>query len=262
MIPKIENIAKSSFMKERTIPFLFLLALLLPSCSHKTVVGIAETCTGRSAVAGRSYVEAVARGGNVPLVIPDNEYAGELLKKIDILLLIGGEDVNPSYYGAEPSPNLGAVNGRRDTFEMKLIQEAIKHRIPIFGICRGEQVLNVAFGGTLIQHLLGAEKHMSLPTKEDNIHRVLARQESFAARIYGAECTVNSSHHQGIEHPGKGLSAAMVSEDGVIEALEHDSLPVWSVQWHPERMCFSRRRNDTADGSLIFRFFLEQCRSR
>ena len=70
---------------------------------------------------------------------------------------------------------------------------------------------------------------------------------------------VNSSHHQAIEHTGKGLRAVMYSGDGVIEAAEHDSLPVWSVQWHPERMCFRHRRDDTVDGSLIFRFFLDQC---
>ena len=177
------------------------------------------------------------------------------------LLLPGGVDVNPSRYGKVRILQ-ETVDDDLDALQFEALDKFLAAGIPVLGICRGHQLLNVAFGGTLIQHLPGAEKHMSFPTKEDNVHRVLARPESFAARIYGAECAVNSSHHQGIERPGKGLSAAMVSEDGVIEALEHDSLPVWSVQWHPERMCFSRKRNDTADGSLIFRFFLEQCLSR
>ena len=241
MIPKIENIAKSSFMRGRTIPFLFLLALLLPTCSHKTVVGIAETCTGRSAVAGRSYVEAVARGGNVPLVIPDNEYAGELLKKIDILLLIGGEDVNPSYYGAEPSPNLGAVNGRRDTFEMKLIQEAIKHRIPIFGICRGEQVLNVAFGGSLYQDLPSEVPnnvgHWKGDKMREPVHTIVIDRDS---RLYDVMQTpvlgVNSSHHQAVLKLAPGFRVSARTRDNVVEAIESDKYPAAGVQFHPEML--------------------------
>ena len=203
-----------------------------------------------------NYLDALAQldaVGEAGRCFNPSEYSG--------LLLPGGVDVNPSRYGKERIPQ-ETVDNDLDALQFETLDKFLAAGIPVLGICRGHQLLNVAFGGTLIQHLPGAEKHMSLPTKEDNVHRVLARQGTFAARIYGAECTVNSSHHQGIERPGKGLSVAMVSEDGVIEALEHDSLPVWSVQWHPERMCFSRRRNDTADGSLIFRFFLEQCRSR
>lgn len=179
----------------------------------------------------------------------------------DGLLLPGGWDVNPSRYGKERIPQ-ETIDDDLDALQFETLDRFLAAGRPVFGICRGHQLLNIAFGGTLIQHLPGAESHMSLPAGEDNAHRTLIEQDSFMYRIYGAECAVNSSHHQGVEHLGKGFRAVMYSEDGVIEALEHDSLPLWSVQWHPERMCFIHRRDDTADGSLVLRFFLDQCLSR
>ncbi len=179
----------------------------------------------------------------------------------DGLLLPGGWDVNPARYGKAGIPE-ETVDDELDGIQFETLERFLAAGKPVFGICRGHQLLNVAFGGTLVQHLPCAESHTSLPTGADNVHPARTAPDSFAARIYGAGCAVNSSHHQGVELPGKGLKAVMWSEDGVIEALEHESLPVWSVQWHPERMCFSRKRDDTADGSPVIRFFLEQCQSR
>ena len=101
---------------------------------------------------------------------------------------------------------------------------------------------------------------MSLSSGADNIHTAHIAPGSFLYPVYGPDCTVNSSHHQGIENLGNGLRVVMTSEDGVAEAVEHETLPVWGVQFHPERMCFAHRRNDTVDGSAVFRFFLDQCR--
>ena len=179
----------------------------------------------------------------------------------DGLLLPGGWDVNPSRYGKERIPQ-ETIDDDLDAVQFETLEKFLEAGKPVFGICRGHQLLNVAFGGTLIQHLPGAENHMSLPTGADNVHRGIIERGSFLDEIYGAGCAVNSSHHQGVGQLGKGFRAVMRSEDGVIEALEHASLPVWSVQWHPERMCFRHSRNDTADGSLVLRFFLEQCRER
>ena len=179
----------------------------------------------------------------------------------DGLLLPGGWDVNPARYGKERIPQ-ETIDDDLDELQFETLDRFLAAGKPVFGICRGHQLLNISFGGTLIQHLPCADNHISFPTGEDNVHRTRIEQDSFTERIYGTECTVNSSHHQGVERPGEGFRAVMYTEDGVIEALEHDSLPVWSVQWHPERMCFSHRRNDTADGSLVFRFFLEQCLKR
>lgn len=179
----------------------------------------------------------------------------------DGLLLPGGADVNPSRYGRDRITQ-ETIDDDLDEVQFETLDRFLAAGRPVFGICRGHQLLNVAFGGTLIQHLPGAEKHVRLPGDVDNAHMALIKKGSWLEGIYGAECAVNSSHHQGVELCGKGLKAVMYSEDGVIEALEHDSLPVWSVQWHPERMCFRHRRDDTVDGSLVLRFFLDQCRDR
>ena len=179
----------------------------------------------------------------------------------DGLLLPGGCDVNPARYGKEPIPQ-EITDDDQDALQFDVLARFLGAEKPVLGICRGHQLLNVAFGGTLIQDLPGAEKHRSLLSGEDNVHPVRAERDSFLYRIYGSGFRVNSSHHQGIDLPGKGLRGVLYAEDGVTEAIEHDSLPVWGVQWHPERMCFLHQRDDTVDGSLIFRFFLEQCRAK
>lgn len=200
-----------------------------------------------------NYLDALAQlgaRGDAGRSFNPSEYDG--------LLLPGGWDVNPERYGKARIPE-ETIDDDLDAIQFETLDRFLAAGKPVFGICRGHQLLNVALGGTLIQHLPGAGKHMSLPNGNDNTHRVFVRQGSFLSRIYGAECTVNSTHHQGVEKTGKGLTAVMRSEDGVIEAMEHDTLSVWSVQWHPERMCFRHKRNNTADGSLVLRFFLEQC---
>ena len=179
----------------------------------------------------------------------------------DGLLLPGGCDVNPSRYGKDRIPE-ETVDDALDELQFGVLARFLEAGKPVLGVCRGHQLLNIFFGGTLVQHLPDAEKHASLPTGEDNVHPVSVEKGSFLAGIYGEACVVNSTHHQGVELPGKGLRPVMRSEDGVIEAIEHESLPVWGVQWHPERMCFAHRRSDTVDGSGLFRFFLDQCSGR
>ena len=201
-----------------------------------------------------NYLDALSRSGAF------GEAGREFFpSEYDGLLLPGGCDVNPSRYGKERIPE-ETVDDDLDSLQFDILSRFLKAGKPVLGICRGCQLLNVAFGGTLIQHLPGAEHHMSLPSREDNIHPAHIREDSFLYPVYGPDCIVNSSHHQGVDLPGTGLNIVMRSEDGIVEAIEHDSLPVWGVQWHPERMCFLHKRCDTADGSGVFRFFLEQCR--
>lgn len=203
-----------------------------------------------------NYLEALARlkaCGDTGTDFNPADYDG--------LLLPGGCDVNPSRYGKNRIPG-ETVDDDLDALQFSVLTRFLEAGRPVLGICRGHQLLNVAFGGTLIQHLPGAENHMSLTSGEDNTHAVHIEQNSFLSRIFGADCIVNSSHHQGIDIPGEGFRTVMWSEDGVIEAVEHETLPVWGVQWHPERMCFRHRRNDTVDGSGVFCFFLDQCMNR
>ena len=200
-----------------------------------------------------NYLDALARLGA-------RGEAGRALDPsgFDGLLLPGGCDINPTRYGQEKTA-CGTVDDELDAVQFAALEKFLAAGKPVFGICRGHQLLNIAFGGTLIQHLAGAENHTGLPGGGDNVHEVYLEPDSFLSRIYGNGCRVNSSHHQGVDRPGKGFRIVMKAADGTVEAMEHDSLPLWSVQWHPERICFAHRREDTVDGSLVIRFFLDAC---
>ncbi len=177
-------------------------------------------------------------------------------EKYDALILSGGGDVDPQRYGEENTACFG-VDPARDEAEFRLIEAYLRAGKPIMGICRGHQVLNVYFGGSLTQHLPSAEKHV--PTKAgDSAHATRALPGSFPAALYGERFPVNSAHHQGIARLAPDLEAVQWAEDGVIEACRHKSLPVYSVQWHPERMCLRHARADTVDGGTLFRWFIEQ----
>ena len=201
----------------------------------------------------RNYADAVeAFGGSASAAyLPE-----PMPETFDGLILSGGGDVDPRLYGEGNTACFG-VDAERDAAEFRLIEAYCRAQKPILGICRGHQVLNVFFGGSLIQHLPGAEKHV--PGKEgDNAHMTRALADSFPAELYGGHFVVNSAHHQGIGRLAAELEAVQWSEDGVIEACRHRNLPVFSVQWHPERMCLRHTRTDTVDGGAIFRWFISQ----
>ena len=171
----------------------------------------------------------------------------------DGLLLCGGNDIHPSYYGQEIN---GAVNFdiSRDECEMALLKSFLDTGKPILGICRGLQLLNVALGGTLIQDLPCANLHRS-HNGNDSVHTVTA--QGVLEKLYGKNPCVNSSHHQAIDTLGSGLVASAWC-DRVIEAIEHVEKPYFAVQFHPERM----KRADTVDGIKIFEYFIELCKNK
>lgn len=177
----------------------------------------------------------------------------------DGLLLPGGGDVDPVRFGQELDGSLD-VDPALDQLQLDTLDRFVKAGKPIFGICRGHQVINVYFGGDLIQDL-GEERNLCHRRTEDfdKVHKTITKAGTWLAQIYGTVYCTNSSHHQGLGRIGAGLTVVSKAEDGVVEALAHETLPIYSLQWHPERMCFSRRRTDTVDGSLALRFFLELC---
>ena len=195
-----------------------------------------------------NYINAVKEAGGIPLT----HCPPFTLKKIDGLLLCGGNDVHPSYYGQNVN---GAINfdHRRDKREFRITKTFLDTGKPILGICRGHQLLNVALGGTLIQDLENADFHKSRGGV-DGVHSVEAT--GVMETLFGKQFSVNTCHHQAIDKLGAGLSACAVC-DGVIEAVEHRDKPYLSVQFHPERMKSESGDTDMADGLEIFRHFIK-----
>lgn len=189
-------------------------------------------------------------------------YCPSVSTEYDGLIVCGGVDVHPSRYGEEVN---GSVNmdEARDAAELALVEAFLEAGKPIFGVCRGHQLLNVYFGGTLVQHLPNAVEHSTVLAGKDVVHNVISEKGSIAERLYGECFSVNSWHHQAILKPGAGLRITQRSaKDAVIEGFAHESLPVLGVQWHPERMCCSRKRTDTVDGSTIFEYFIRMCEEK
>lgn len=167
------------------------------------------------------------------------------VESFDGLVLCGGGDPEPTLFGQKNQGSYG-IEPMRDRLELSCIHSFLKANKPILGICRGMQMLNVAFGGTLTQHLPTA--HLHLAPGEEVFHGV--RTEGFMKKLYGRNLTVNSSHHQGVDRIGRGLIPAAWASDGVVEAFYHERLPILGVQFHPERM---------EQGDAIFALFLKSC---
>lgn len=193
-----------------------------------------------------AYVQAVVAGGGVPLVLSPlmgATLAGRALDGTDGLLLTGGEDIDPHWYGAEPSPLLSPPSRERDLFELALFAVARQRQLPILGICRGIQLINVGLGGTLFQDLPterpGGVQHRPDGARDVRSHRVRLTPGSRAAEALGtSSLTANSSHHQAIRDLAPRLCATGWTEDGLIEAVESFPGEPWllAVQWHPEEM--------------------------
>lgn len=188
------------------------------------------------------YPEAIERAGGIPVIVPPlrPDAIGALLDRVDGLCLPGGPDVQPSAYGAEPHPNLGPTEPRIDAVELALVRAADRRKLPILGICRGMQLLNVARGGTLHQHLPDVVgdgiEHRQPDHGSITTHRIeTAPQSRLRATIGGPSVEVNSFHHQAVQTLGKGLVATAWALDGTIEAIENPSdRLVLGVQWHAE----------------------------
>lgn len=202
-----------------------------------------------------NYLRALMRLGAVGTAIHEPAEAGEW----DGLLLPGGWDADPALYGQENRACEG-VDRALDGLQLESLDRFARAKKPVLGICRGAQMINVCFGGSLIQHLPTSHLHSrDAGSAEDKVHMTRAAAGSFAHALYGPRFSVNSSHHQAVDRLGTGLRAVQWSDEGVIEGIEHETLPVWGVQWHPERMCFEHSRADTVDGSKIIAIFLMKC---
>lgn len=209
----------------------------------------------------QNYAENIKRVGGIPLLAVNNDCAEEYAELADGLLLSGGKDVATDLYGQEQKYDFVITDTQRDDLEWKLIKAFIDRRKPIFGICRGIQVLNVYFGGTLIQDIpdqLGGNHAKGV------CHPAELKKDSILGQLFGESMEINSYHHQALDALGNGLIATAWSDANghrIVEAVEHESLPIWSVQWHPERMTGPVTNPENCVDSLpMFQYFVDQCR--
>lgn len=214
-----------------------------------------------------AYVRAVLNAGGAPIILSpllDERYAARATDGLDALILTGGEDVDPAHYGAAPSPHLQTVDAQRDRFELAIFASARARGIPVLGICRGIQVINVALGGTLWQDLPterpGPTAHDPGAARDARTHAIRVAPETRAAAALGrTELTVNSFHHQAVRQLAPGLTATAWSPDGLIEAVEGSDQAPWllAVQWHPEEM----HADAVAPEQGLFRAVVEEARA-
>ena len=209
------------------------------------VIGIsgAHASDGATQV-NSAYIKSVLRAGGVPVVLPVNdnpEVLKRMIASVDALMMTGGEDVNPYQYLEEPLPLLESINPERDAFDILLVKLAVERKIPVLGICRGHQVMNVAFGGTLYQDIpsqirTGVIKHRQQAPAWYGTHRVQLDENSALAKILGKTTVMtNSFHHQAVKDVAPGFVVTGRTSDGVVEAMEMKGNPrVFSVQFHPE----------------------------
>lgn len=213
-------------------------------------------------LATHTYTDSVLRAGGIPVILPPIQATliDEVLERLDGIMLTGGGDIAPERYGAERDDTVRMVNHARDEFELALVERAYGRRMPTMAICRGNQVVNVAFGGTLVQDLRshsGAHGHDILGAAAYEPHStVMVEEGSWIASILGAGLHgINSIHHQAVDHVGEGLKVVASASDGTIEALEHEdrAWALLSVQWHPEYLGV----RDHGDSRNLFEAFIE-----
>ena len=209
------------------------------------------------------YVHGIERAGAIAVLIPPmaGRQAATLLDRIDGLLVPGGADIDPGFYGEAPAPGVDESDRPRDSLEMALVRAAEKRRMPVFGICRGQQVINVVHGGTLYQDIkteTGSRlKHRSPKSRGRDYlaHDVEIDGDSWFAETASAKhLRVNSLHHQSARTIGRGLRVTARSSDGIVEGLETADRRVVAVQCHPEELSELRWARD------LFSSFVASCR--
>jgi gamma-glutamyl-gamma-aminobutyrate hydrolase PuuD len=206
----------------------------------------------RSVLVPAAYTSSVARAGGMPVAIPPLEGTTELLELLDGLVFTGGSDLNPALYGQEPHPQSTGIHDERDRAELALMREALRRDMPVLGICRGMQLLNVALGGDLHQHLASAT-HKGPPGRY-TFHEVDVEPGTRLSEVLREGTRTHSCHHQAPDRLGSGLRRSARAEDGTVEAVE---LPAArfavGVLWHPEE--------DEVRGAPLFRELVAQART-
>ncbi|WEV45114.1 gamma-glutamyl-gamma-aminobutyrate hydrolase family protein [Streptococcaceae bacterium ESL0687] len=206
----------------------------------------------------KGFVDVIQNLGHIPIIIPQDQpdKARDYMKLVDRLLLTGGEDVSPRFYGEEPLVKLGKIYPERDMFEFALIDEAVKQGKPILGICRGLQVLNVKFGGSLYQDISYSDsqiKHLQIPTKQIFSTHSVKIKEGSVLDFLSDDYWVNSFHHQAVKKLAPDFEEIAHASDNLVEAIYNKEKRILGIQWHPEATW-----DLSAGDKEIFSYFLNK----
>ena len=231
------------------------------------LIGIMGNYGNKGSELAEAYYRSIEAAGGMPVVIPPVDNPSQLynlLARIDGLMLSGGADVNPLYWGEDPLPQLGGINSARDKVELLAVRLAYDCGLPMFGICRGVQVIVAALGGKVYQDTAAEHdggyliKHSQDAPRFTPTHRVQADSDSLVAKLLGTEFAVNSFHHQAVKEGGPKLRITARSADGVAEAVESNEMKsIWGVQWHPESFIMNNDRRMMP----LFQHFVQEAES-
>ncbi len=209
-----------------------------------------------------NYIQTIANLNAMPFVLPmiNNEsIIEEQVKSLDAIILSGGEDINPTYYNEKPLSKLGKISNERDKYDFALAKYALKHNIPVLGICRGAQILNVILGGSLYQDhsYIGKKVDEHNYTDQEALarHEIFVEKGTFIHKIFGEKTMVNSFHHQSVKKIGHNLKVTALDKDGVVEAFESKNKNnlILGIQWHPEMMANKGNNQEMIE---LFRAFI------
>lgn len=201
----------------------------------------------------KNFIDALATLGAEGYAVLDEQN----FDRYDALILPGGADISPDLFGEE---NIGSrkIDRKRDVRQLEITDIFVEAKKPILGVCKGHQLLNVYFGGTVHQHIPEFERHQW--EEMDKAHGSTCTPGCFLEKLYGLSFTINSAHHQALGKIADCFAIIQYSDDNVLEGMVHKTLPIIGLQWHPERMTGTHMREDTVDGIKIFEYFLKVIR--
>lgn len=231
----------------------------------KPVIGITAVASFNEKMYSQrtTYTQAVWAAGGEAVLLPCNPEKGNcanIISMLDGLLAPGGNDIDPALYGEEMIEECGAFSRFEDEYDMELVKEAVLQGKPVLGICRGMQVINALYGGTLYQDIPAQYSeeiiHSRIEKDVERFHTVNIERDSYLAKVLGetANVTVNTSHHQAVKDVAEGFRVTATAPDGTIEAMENEDASILCVQWHPERL------QDMEIYQNLIRDFVDRCR--
>lgn len=212
----------------------------------------------------QNYFDAIIKAGGIPVMLPiaKKEDLKQIMNNIDGLLITGGKDINPNLYNEEVKSYSILADEKEDNNDLNLIEIALNKKIPILGICKGLQILNVYFGGSLYQDIFeeygtdinhSQSKLIPKPKNDSMNYNTKFNKNTLLYNIFGDEYTINSFHHQAIKDIANNFTISSISTDGIIEAIEDLDKKILAVQWHPERLVYDSKHFE------IFKRFINMC---